>query len=154
MFRIKIILFATGIIIIAMQFVQPDRNQNEQVLSMDIVKFVTLSDSVQVILTNACYDCHSNNTHYPWYANIQPVGWFMARHIKQGKEELNFSEFGNYSSRRQSSKLNEIANMVKDNIMPLPSYKLMHKDASLSSHEKALIINWAQQLKDSLSAKN
>lgn len=77
----------------------------------------------------------------------------MAKHIKQGKESLNFSEFGSYSPRRQLSKLNGIANSIKDDIMPLSSYKLMHKSAQLSKDEKTLVINWAQQLKDSLSAK-
>jgi len=78
----------------------------------------------------------------------------MANHIKEGKSELNFSEFGSYSSRRQISKLNGIANSIKDDIMPLSSYKLMHKNAKLNTNQKTLIIYWAQQLKDSLSAKN
>ena len=73
---------------------------------------------------------------------------------QKGKEELNFSEFGSYSPRRQLSKLNGIANSIRDNIMPLSSYKLMHKNAQLSTNEKTLLINWAQQSKDSLSVKN
>jgi hypothetical protein len=123
-------------------------------LATDISKIVSIPDSVQVVLKNACYDCHSNNTNYPWYSNIQPMGWLMATHIRQGKEELNFSEFGSYSSRKQLSKLNGIANSIKDDIMPLSSYKLMHKNARLSTIEKVLIINWVKQSKDSLSAKD
>ena len=114
---------------IAVQFMQPAHNKSSNLLSTDISKTVTISDSVQVVLKNACYDCHSNNTNYPWYANIQPTGWLMARHIKNGKEKLNFSEFGNYSPRRKISKLNGIANSIKDDIMPLSFYKLMHKKA-------------------------
>jgi Haem-binding domain len=148
------ILIAIAIILIAMQFVQPALNESAQVLSTDISKTVSISDSVQVILKNACYDCHSNNTNYPWYSNIQPVGWLLANHIKQGKKELNFSEYGNYSSRRQLSKMNGIANNVKDNIMPLSSYKLMHKNAQLSTNQKALLFDWVQLSKDILSAKN
>jgi hypothetical protein len=78
----------------------------------------------------------------------------MAGHINEAKEKLNFSEFGGYSPRRQISKLDGIANSIKDNIMPLYSYKLMHKSANLSANERALLINWAQQTKDILSAKN
>ena len=77
----------------------------------------------------------------------------MATHIKQGKEELNFNEFGSYSPRKQISKLNGIANSIKDDIMPLSSYKLMHKNARLNAHEKMLVNKWVQQSKDSLSAK-
>jgi hypothetical protein len=150
----KIILLTIGLIFIAIQFIRPARNQNGQVLPTDISKTITISDSVQAILINACYDCHSNNTKYPWYVNIQPTGWLMARHINQAKEELNFSEFGSYSTRRQISKLNGIANSIKDDIMPLSSYKLMHKNAQLSNNEKYLVINWAQQSEDSLSEKS
>ena len=152
--RIKEMLLTLSIVLIAIQFKQPARNRNDQVLSTDISKAVNISDSVQAILRNACYDCHSNNTNYPWYANIQPMGWLITKHIKKGKEELNFSEFGSYTPRRQLSKMSGIANSIKDEIMPLSSYKLMHKNTQLGAKEKVLLINWAQQSKDSLSAKN
>jgi hypothetical protein len=147
------ILSSIGIVFIVLQFIQPAHNKSNQILSTDISKTVSISDSVQIILKNGCYDCHSNNTNYPWYSNIQPTGWLMATHIKQGKEELNFNEFGSYSPRKQISKLNGIANSIKDDIMPLSSYKLMHKNARLNAHEKMLVNKWVQQSKDSLSAK-
>lgn len=151
---IKKILLVLFIAFIAIQFIRPTRNKGDGILATDISKLVSMPDSVQVILKNACYDCHSNNTNYPWYSNIQPMSWLMAKHIKQGKAVLNFSEFGNYSARKQLSKLTGIANSIKDDIMPLSSYKWMHKNARLDANEKALIINWVQQSKDSLSAKN
>ena len=147
------ILLAIGIIFIAIQFIQPAHNENSRASATDISKIVSIPDSVQSILNNACYDCHSNNTSYPWYSNIQPMGWLMANHISEGKEALNFSVFGSYSPRKQLSKLNGIANSIKDDIMPLSSYKLMHKNARLSANEKTLFINWALQSQDSLSAK-
>ncbi len=149
--KIGLVLLA---VFIAIQFIRPGRNISNQVLPSNISKLVSIPDSVQVLLKNACYDCHSNNTGYPWYSNIQPVGWLLAKHIKQGKAALNFSEFGSFSTRRQLSKLTEIANSVRDDIMPISSYKWMHKNARLSIDEKTLIINWAHQSKDSLSAKN
>lgn len=150
----KKILFAIGIVIIAIQFIQPAHNKSGQLTATDISKIIHIPVDVQLVLKNACFDCHSNNTHYPWYSNIEPMGWLMASHIKQGKEELNFSEFGSYSNRRQLSKLSGIANSIKDDIMPLSSYKLMHKNAMLNEKEKMLVINWAQQAKDSLSEKD
>jgi hypothetical protein len=153
----KKLLIAIGIVFIlfiAIQFIQPAHNKSSQVLATDISKAISISDSVQAIIRNACYDCHSNNTYYPWYSNIQPVGWLLAKHITDGKDALNFSEFGSYSPRRQLSKLDEITNAITDNIMPLPSYKMMHKPAQLSTDEKSLLINWAEQSMDNLSTKN
>lgn len=154
MSRIKQILVGILIVFIAIQFIQPARNKNGQVLATDISKTYSLPENVQGILKTACYDCHSNNTEYPWYVNIQPVGWILTRHIKQGKEELNFSEFGSYSARRQMSKLKSIVNSIKDGTMPLSSYTFIHKNAKLSQGDKVLIIDWVQKTRDGLAMKN
>jgi hypothetical protein len=151
---IKKILLVIGIVFISIQFIRPVHNISNRILPNDISTVVNISDSVQMILKKACYDCHSNNTIYPWYSNIQPMGWLMATHIKQGKEELNFNEFGSYSIRKQGNKLNGIANSIRDNIMPLVSYKWMHKNAQLGTNEKTLIINWAQKTSENLSIRN
>jgi Haem-binding domain len=148
---VKKTLIISGILFIALQFIRPLHNKSGHILTTDISKVVTIPDTVSILLKNACYDCHSNNTAYPWYSNVQPMGWLMAYHIKKAKNQLNFSEFGSYSQRRQLSKLYGIANSIKDNIMPLKSYKIMHKSAQLSTDEKSLLINWAQQSIDSLS---
>jgi hypothetical protein len=150
----KRILLVSGILIIALQFIRPGHNISSQILTTDISKVVNISDTVLTLLKNACYDCHSNNTDYPWYSNIQPRGLIMASHIKQAKIQLNFSEFGTYSQRRQLSKLDGIANSLKDDVMPLKSYKIMHKNAQLSADEKTLLINWAHQSMDSISVNN
>ena len=151
---VKKTLLLLFIAFVAIQFIQPARNESGRDLETDISKMILIPDSVGFILKHACYDCHSNNTVYPWYMNIQPMGWMMAKHIKEGKAELNFSEFGSYSSRRQTSKFTGIANSIKNDIMPIASYTLMHKNARLSDDEKIMIINWTQQAKESLSEKN
>jgi len=146
-----LILLALFIVI---QFIRPARNQSGQVLQTDITKMFPVPSNVKTVLEVACYDCHSNNTRYPWYANIQPGGWWLAHHIKEGKEELNFSDFGSYSRRRQINKLRSIGNSIKDATMPLSSYTLLHQDARLTSEQKALIIAWANKIKDSITAVN
>ena len=151
--RFKKILLTIPVVFIGIQFIQPAQNKSAGVLTTDISKMVSISDSVQIVLQNACYDCHSNNTIYPWYTNIQPMGWLMACHISQGKEALNFSAFGNYSARKKMNKLTAIANSIRDDLMPLMSYKRMHKTARLTKGEKELIDNWIQQSKDILSVK-
>ena len=141
------------IVFIAIQFIQPARNTNGQVMPADITKHFTVPGSVEAILKTSCYDCHSNNTRYPWYANIQPMGWLLANHIKKGKADLNFNEFGNYSRRRQLSKLKAINNSIKEGTMPLSSYALLHRDAKLSQNNKELVMEWAAKAKDSLETK-
>ncbi len=151
MSRLKKISLAITALFIAIQCIQPARNINGQVLATDITKVVTVPDSVQMILKKACYDCHSNNTKYPFYAYIQPIGWLLNNHIVEGKKNLNFSEFGSLSKRRQTSKLTSIANQVNDDAMPISQYTLIHSNAILNKTEKYLIINWANFTRDSIS---
>lgn len=137
----------------AIQFIRPARNSNNQASVTDISNVTAIPDSVRVILRGACYDCHSNNTEYPWYYGLEPVGWLLAKDIKNGRDNLNFSEFGGYTQRKQLTRLDEIATVINEDIMPLSSYKMMHKSARLGIDEKTLLINWTKQAADSLSAK-
>ena len=151
---IKQIILVLAIVFVAIQFIQPAHNKSGQVLPTDFTKVYAVPTNLQIMLQNACYDCHSNNTNYPCYSNIQPMAWIMKRHIDNGKEKLNFSEFGSYGSRRQISKLKGIANQIKDDEMPLASYKMMHSKATLTKEEKALIMDWMNKTADSLSTSN
>lgn len=150
----KKILLVILIAFIAIQFIRPVRNNKGQVLPTDITKTVNIPDTVLNVFKNSCYDCHSNNTRYPWYANIQPIGWVLASHINNGKENLNFSEFGTYSERKQANKLKSIKLRIKDGSMPLSSYTIMHTGAKLSIEDKNLVNGWATKTKDSIDAKN
>jgi activator of HSP90 ATPase len=152
---LKIILPIVLFIFIAIQFYQPALNVNKgQVYETDFEKVYDVPLNVQSILQNACYDCHSNNTKNTWYSNIQPMAWMMKRHIDNGKEKLNFSEFGSISSRRQISKLKGIANQIKNDEMPLASYKILHSNAKLSRGQKKIVIDWISKTADSLSTIN
>lgn len=141
-------------IFIVIQFIRPTRNTSDLVLPTDITKAINIPGKVLYVFKSACYDCHSNNTRYPWYVNIQPIGWIMAKHVKTGKENLNFSEFANYSKRKQANKVRSIANSIKEGSMPLSSYTIMHTDASLSREDKKVITDWTSNAKDSLDKIN
>jgi Haem-binding domain len=108
----KKIVTALVVVFIVIQFIQPARNKSGQALPADFAKIYQVSANVERILQNACYDCHSNSTIYLWYSNIQPIAWMMARHIKNGKGKLNFSDFGSNSTRKQIGKLKGIANQI------------------------------------------
>jgi hypothetical protein len=142
------------IIFLLMQLYQPARNiAFEQDLTANFTKVYNVPKNVEAILRTSCYDCHSNNTDYPWYSNIQPIGIFMKNHINKGKENLNFNEYGNYSKRKQNSKLKAINKQIELNEMPLASYTLIHKNAILSSSQKQEVMKWIEKTSDSLSSK-
>ncbi len=142
--KIAIIVF---IIFLLMQCYQPARNIGyEQYFSANFTEMYKVPQNIETTLRASCYDCHSDNTNYPWYSYVQPIRFFMDGHINEGKQKLNFNEFGNYSKRKQKSKLEAISKQVKSGEMPLSSYTLIHKKAILSSNQKQEIINWINTL--------
>lgn len=148
---LKVISITVLLVIVGAQFFRPEKNNsNDQTKHLSTL--YPLSDSVEAILMVACYDCHSNNTRYPWYAEIQPVGWRLNEHIEHGKKDLNFSEFATYRIRRQYRKLQEIQELVEENDMPLPDYLRMHKDAILSPEQKETLFAWVKATRDTIAA--
>ena len=140
------------IVLLLMQLYQPARTIDYgPVSATHLENTYTVPANVGVILKTSCYDCHSNNTAYPWYSNIQPIRMLMDSHIEEGKENLNFSEWGNYSYRKQRNKLTGISKQIEKGEMPLASYTLIHRNAILSSVQKEELIQWIDQVKDSLS---
>lgn len=150
----KRIAWTVLVLVVAIQVIRPERNSYEQVAAAGFVTAYQVPDSINSMLQSSCYDCHSNHTRYPWYGNIQPFGWILSNHIKQGKSELNFSELSGYSIRKQISKLKAIASQIEDNKMPLSSYTMLHKRARLSASQKAIIISWIKNKADSISNSN
>ena len=143
------------IVLIAIQFIPTEKNINltASATANDISKAMPVSDDIKTILKTSCYDCHSNNSVYPWYASIQPVAWWLNDHIEEGQKEINFNEFASYSLRRQYKKLGEIIEQVKEDEMPLNSYRLIHRNAILSEPQKLSLSNWANALKNSMQQK-
>ncbi len=135
---------------IVIQFIRPAKNKSDAISSNDISKIYPVPENVQAILKTCCYDCHSNNTVYPWYAQIQPVAWWLNNHIQDGKKDLNFSEFASYRIRRQYKKLEEINELVKKDEMPLDSYLWIHKYAKLSEQQKLTVANWVVAVRDTI----
>ena len=146
----KIIALILLVGFVGIQFVPTDLNQSDTVPKTDFLLVNNTSENISTLLQESCYDCHSNNTRYPWYNKVQPVAWFLENHIKDGKEELNFNEWDTYTNRRKNSKLKSIISQIKDDEMPLASYTLIHKDAELSKSEKTLIIDYINNLKEKL----
>ncbi len=147
---VKIIVLVLLVAFVGIQFIPTTRNQSDTVPSTDFMRVNNVPETIQKKLQVSCYDCHSNNTQYPWYNKIQPAAWFLEDHIKEGKAELNFSEWDSLSNRRKKSKLRSIVKQIENGEMPLESYTLIHKDALLSEGEAEEIIGFITQLKESL----
>ncbi len=138
------------IVIVLLQFIPTKKNQTSIVSSNSIEQKYNTPENVQAILKKACFDCHSNHTEYPWYSQIQPLGWWIADHVDEGKEELNFSEFKLMPQKAQLNKLLETVEMIEENEMPLESYTWIHSNAKLTAEEKELVIEWAKKSQDEI----
>lgn len=145
---VKIIAIVLLVVFVGIQFIPTTRNQSEGVPKTDFMLVNNVPNNIKNKLQISCYDCHSNNTNYPWYNKIQPVTWFLEDHIKKGKAELNFNEWDDYSNRRKNSKLKSIINQIENGEMPLDSYTLIHSDAKITKSDKADIIKYLEDIND------
>src|SRR5690606_14235348 len=141
------------VVLVGIQFIPASLNQNTTVPPTDFIKANDIPENVSHILKASCYNCHSNNTEYPWYSRTQPAGWLLEKHIREGKEALNLSEFGASSTRRQRSKLRAMIGQIENDEMPLPSYTLLHSEARLSQEEKNDVIKYLNILQERLNNK-
>ena len=144
---LKIIAIIALVVLVGIQFVPTERNQSDVVPITDFMLVNNVPNDIKNKLQVSCYDCHSNNTQYPWYDKVQPIAWFLEEHINEGKAELNFSEWDTYSDRRKSSKLRSIIKQIESGGMPLEGYTLIHGDAVLSKAEKTEVVEYITQLK-------
>jgi hypothetical protein len=139
----KQVLVVFIVVLVLVQFIKVDKNESTD-LSYDISNSYPVSNDLSQLLKVSCYDCHSNNTTYPWYSEIQPVAWWLDNHVQDGKKHLNFSEFTKTKIAVQNHKFEEIIEMVEDKEMPLPSYTYLglHPQANLTDNQRDLIVNW------------
>lgn len=146
MSKTKKILIVLLLVLVIIQFIKPDKNQSAAISQNDIFAHYLTTDSTKQLIRRACYDCHSNNTVYLWYSEIQPVSWWLSYHIQEGKSELNFSEFGSYAPKKADDKMEEVVEKVEEEEMPLKSYSIIHKNARLTDAQRLEVTNWAKQI--------
>ena len=147
---VKIITLIFWVAFLGIQFIPTKLNQSKNIPITDFLLVNKTPKNISRILQKSCYDCHSNNTNYPWYNKVQPVAWFVESHIQEGKKELDFSKWAEYSNRRKKSKLKSIMSQIRDNKMPLSSYTFIHSDTKLTKKEKEKITGFINKIIDSL----
>ncbi|MGV3503506.1 MAG: heme-binding domain-containing protein [Adhaeribacter sp.] len=143
----KKVLLIVFLVFLIIQFFRPEKNLAAKDQPQALQKKYVLPEQVATTLQAACNDCHSNNTRYPWYAEVQPVAWYLAYHVEEGRQELNFDEFLSYPAKKQDHKMEEVVEMIEKGEMPLNSYTLLHHDAKLDPAQKAALIAWAKEVR-------
>lgn len=144
----KGLLISLGILVSALiliQFFQPERNDSPPGENDIFAVSTQIPPDIREMMAGSCTDCHSNQTNYPWYGRIAPVSWILGSHIREGKEHLNLSEWGNLSDRKKIGALQEMAEVVENGEMPLKGYARLHKDARLSADQINKLIQWFEE---------
>lgn len=134
----KKIVLALAAVFLLLQLIPADKSNPP--VQADLVA----APEVKAILKRCCYDCHSNETHWPWYSYIKPVAWLVAHDVFEGREHLNFSDWGNYSENKRSSKSEECVELIESGEMPMQIYLLMHGDAKVSADELRVLRTWSE----------
>lgn len=142
----KKIIFWIAIVFLGIQLIPVDRENKPIDNRKNFVDIYRTPDNIKVILENACYDCHSNETKYPTYSYIAPISWTIKDHINQGREHLNFSEWGSYNKELKENALERTIATVKDLEMPLPSYIGYHPKANLTTKQREELENYFKEL--------
>ena len=147
----KLFLGSTAVFVV-LQFIRPEKNVSAEPPDKDdFIVRLEPPPEVKKMLQVACYDCHSDNTRYPWYAEIQPGGWWLKQHIDDGKRELTFSSFGAYSAKKQAKKLSAIVDEIGGRTMPLKSYTWIHRDAIFTDAQLKTLTTWLEGVQEKLA---
>lgn len=126
------------VIAVAIQFVPLSRT------NPPVQHDVSAPTAVNSILRRACYDCHSNETEWPWYSRVAPVSWFVVGHVNEGRGDLNFSEWPAFDPELQSEAFHDVEEQVSKHKMPLRSYQILHPGARLSDEDRETLLRWAR----------
>lgn len=132
------------------QFVRPERNLGMAEGPDSLVELHHAPTAIRRMFETSCNDCHSNRTRYPWYAEIQPVGWLVAQHVRDGKRAVNFSEFAQLGAGTQAKRLQYAVESMREGVMPPGYYRGMHREAGLSAEQIAVFAAWADSVRTRL----
>ena len=140
----KILGYFLAVILVLIQYYPTDKPLTYANNPNGLLQNNQVPNHISSILKSACYDCHSNETKYPWYASIAPLKWLIYSDINQGREELNFSDWNTISKEEKADILDDISTIILEEEMPLKKYVLLHSEAKLSLKDREDISNWAE----------
>lgn len=149
--KVLIILLVAFIFI---QFFPIDTTNPPVNKGMDFLSIKHTPEPIAELIRTSCYDCHSNESRYPWYSNMAPASWLMKKHIDEGRKKLNFSTFALYEPKRQVHKLEEAVELLNKKEMPLESYLLMHQNARLTEEQNQQLIDYFKKILNATKENN
>ncbi|MCB9351592.1 MAG: heme-binding domain-containing protein [Lewinellaceae bacterium] len=135
-------------VLVIIQFFGIDKTNPPIEQGEEFMTLVETPPDVAKLLKDACYDCHSHETEYPWYTNIEPVSWWIAHHIDEARGHLNFSTWGRYNAEKKAHKAEESGEEVEKEKMPLPTYLPMHPEARLTGAQRERLASWFKALSE------
>ena len=135
--RLRVALVLLFVALAAIQFVPVVRS------NPSVTAELQAPPEVAAVLRRACYDCHSNETVWPWYSYVAPVSWLVAHDVEEGRHSLNFSTWGEGSAKRQAHEREEVWEMVESGEMPLWFYVPLHPEAKLADADRAVLRAWS-----------
>ncbi|MFY0686047.1 MAG: heme-binding domain-containing protein [Cyclobacteriaceae bacterium] len=150
MSKVKIVLLGVLGIFLALQFFRGDLPEVNEVTQDDIMGQLQVDKEMSNLIVSACYDCHSNQTEYPWYSYVAPVSWLIIKDTNEGREELNFSKWGTMAKRRKIRKLKEIGEEVEEKEMPMTVFTITHPEARLTDEQRDQIVRWTKSMTQKL----
>lgn len=136
MSKFRIFLVAVAVLLIGIQLVPVDRS------NPPVTGEVAAPEEVMTVLEESCYDCHSHETRWPWYAYVAPVSWLVAHDVEEGREHLNFSAWASYDTEDVADHMEEIWEEVEEGKMPLDKYVWLHRDARLTDADLDIVYAW------------
>jgi hypothetical protein len=146
-FSARKIIVVIIFLLVAIQFIRIDTTSAKVAAATDFLNITRPSVEIAAAIKTSCYDCHSSEVVYPWYTKTAPVSWWIKHHVNEGCDELNFSEWGDYSSRRKDHKMKECIEQIQEGEMPMSSYTLMHGNATLSEAQKTVLVEFFKSLR-------
>ena len=144
--RVKKVIFALAVFLIAIQFAQPKRTNPPIIPSKALAAHVQVPEEVQSILMRACGNCHSNQTVWPWYSQIAPLSWVITDDVNQGRRHMNFQDWRARIRKQASDPPLDICKEAREKGMPPFTYRMVHKDARLTPQEIDALCSWSQSL--------
>ncbi len=143
---LKRVLLLLLVLFAAAQFARPARSNPPVDESKTLFATTQVPADVQAIVNRSCVDCHTNKTTWPWYSNVSPLSWWLVDHVTEAREEMNFSEWGNYAEKRRRKKLEQICEEIEEGEMPLESYLVLHPSAKLTEADREAICRWTKSM--------
>lgn len=142
--RILFILLVAVFVVI--QFFGIERSNPEFDQNIDFITMENPPAEIEKTIRAACYDCHSNETIWPWYSYMAPASWLIEEHVLNGRDNLNLNDWGEYELEDRAYIIEEMIEEMEDGEMPLPGYDALHPDARLSDEQKEALYKWLRSI--------